>query len=361
VKAVVREKRLNAGNAPLAPAIVVLSAHGVMQTWLNDRIQPGDTLLLTCGLQPEAGRIVEAVGGLPRLVRDGRVSVETEREGGKNFANVRHPRTAVGISTDSSKIFFVTVDGRQADSDGMTLYELADFMISLGCSQALNLDGGGSATMVVRGKVVNKPSDESGERPVANALLLISRAPTGALARITIEPDAVICPPGESVNFLATGTDSFFNPLALDDDRFIWRLSSKKASAKLDGKGKFVAEGSGARAHVLEDSVFVVVTRPGTPARDSVKVILSFWREVRVEPDSLSLVVGSARALQATVVDSRGRLYKKPPARLSWQVEGKVGTISATGIFSATTSGEGLIGVSFMGVEKKIPVTVKPK
>jgi hypothetical protein len=361
LKAVVRERRVNAGNSPLSPSMVAVSAHGAKQTWLNEKINAGDTLLLVCGLRPDVGRIVEAVGGLPRIVRDGKVSVETKREGGENFANVRHPRTAIGFSADSSKIFLVTVDGRQSESDGMTLYELADLMISLGCAQALNLDGGGSTTMVVRGKVVNKPSDAAGERPVANALMLISKAPTGAASRLSIEPRLAICPIGESVDFSVAATDSFFNLIALGDDQFVWRLSDKKAFAKIDGKGKFVAQSRPLDSRTAEDSAFVIVSRPGATARDTAKVIITTWREIKIEPDSLSLVVGSGRALQATLVDSRGRLYKKPPARLSWQVEGKIGTISATGIFSATAVGEGFVRVGFNNVEKKIPVVVKQK
>jgi exopolysaccharide biosynthesis protein len=58
----------------------------------------------------------------------------------------------------------------------MTLAEFADLMISLGVYQGLNLDGGGSTTMVVEGKIVNSPSDATGERPVANCLLVVVKA-----------------------------------------------------------------------------------------------------------------------------------------------------------------------------------------
>ena len=67
----------------------------------------------------------------------------------------------------------MTVDGRQQSSIGMSLVEFGDLMIGLGCYQALNLDGGGSTTMVVENKIVNSPSDSTGERPVANALLVV--------------------------------------------------------------------------------------------------------------------------------------------------------------------------------------------
>ncbi len=76
-----------------------------------------------------------------------------------------------------NELLIVTVDGRQPGySEGMTLSEFAKFLLSLGCTDAMNLDGGGSTTMVVRGRIVNSPSDGS-ERKVANALALFSLAP----------------------------------------------------------------------------------------------------------------------------------------------------------------------------------------
>jgi exopolysaccharide biosynthesis protein len=97
------------------------------------------------------------------------------------FTAVRHPRTCVGLNADTSTVYLCTVDGRQASSIGMTFAEMADFMISIGATEAFNLDGGGSTTMVVRGAIVNSPSDATGERSVANALHVISTAPEGTL------------------------------------------------------------------------------------------------------------------------------------------------------------------------------------
>lgn len=69
-----------------------------------------------------------------------------------------------------------TVDGRQPQkSVGMTIDELTRLMVGLGCVEAINLDGGGSTTMVVKGKTVNNPSDPAGERPVSDALLVFRR------------------------------------------------------------------------------------------------------------------------------------------------------------------------------------------
>ena len=69
----------------------------------------------------------------------------------------------------------VTVDGRSAKSVGVTLEELAALMKELGAAHAMNFDGGGSTTMVVRGKVVNSTSDATGEREVGSALLVLAK------------------------------------------------------------------------------------------------------------------------------------------------------------------------------------------
>ena len=83
----------------------------------------------------------------------------------------RHPRTAIGFN--SRYFFMVEVDGRQKDlSMGMSFAELAAFMKRLGCTEAMNLDGGGSATFWLNGRIMNSPSDKH-ERPLANALVIV--------------------------------------------------------------------------------------------------------------------------------------------------------------------------------------------
>jgi exopolysaccharide biosynthesis protein len=105
------------------------------------------------------------------LVKAGRAQ-EFPAHIGTNAAP-RHPRTAVG--DNKNFVFLVEVDGRQPElSMGMTFTELANLMEQLGCSEAMNLDGGGSATFWLNGKVVNSPSDKH-ERAVANALVIVRR------------------------------------------------------------------------------------------------------------------------------------------------------------------------------------------
>jgi exopolysaccharide biosynthesis protein len=117
------------------------------------------------------------VSGGPLLLWKGRRLEEPEKESiSKVFFLARHPRTAAGLRADGT-LLFVTVDGRRPEeSVGMSLPELTDLMLALGCVSAVNLDGGGSTTMVINGKVVNQPSGAS-ERRNADAILLFPKQP----------------------------------------------------------------------------------------------------------------------------------------------------------------------------------------
>ncbi len=91
-----------------------------------------------------------------------------------NFVNNRHPRTCLCETNES--IFFITIDGRQKEAQGMSLHEVQKFLLKIGCIHAINLDSGGSTTMWVHDKgVINFPSDKFGERPVSNVLLIMKK------------------------------------------------------------------------------------------------------------------------------------------------------------------------------------------
>ena len=108
----------------------------------------------------------------PALVVDGEISVTAKEEVGK--AMVSNPRTAIGIMEENHYLFVVS-DGRTNASEGLSLYELAEFMKELGAQTAYNLDGGGSSTMVFGGSVVNNPTTGGkriSERSVSDILYI---------------------------------------------------------------------------------------------------------------------------------------------------------------------------------------------
>ncbi|MBX3268083.1 MAG: phosphodiester glycosidase family protein [Acidobacteria bacterium] len=118
----------------------------------------------------------DITNGVPQLIKDGKIDITWEEEkASRAFVFNRHPRTAVAEMKEG-KFLMITVDGRQPGvSVGMTLQELAEYLLSLGAVDAMNLDGGGSTTMVLDGKVVNKPSDPTGERKIGDAIVVTLR------------------------------------------------------------------------------------------------------------------------------------------------------------------------------------------
>ncbi|MGM0499589.1 MAG: phosphodiester glycosidase family protein [Bacillota bacterium] len=114
--------------------------------------------------------ILHAVGGGPRLLKDGRIDISGQEENFQNdILNGRSPRTAVAL-TEDNHLLLLTVDGRQSDlSVGMSLEELAQTLKDLGAVEAINLDGGGSARMVIRGFTMSSPSEK---RLISNGVVV---------------------------------------------------------------------------------------------------------------------------------------------------------------------------------------------
>lgn len=119
----------------------------------------------------EDAGVISALGAGPMLIKDGQVRITTaEEEFQPDIARGRAPRSALGINSEGHLLIF-TVDGRQPDlSIGISLEELAQFMLDYGVVKGMNLDGGGSARMVVRGYTMNNPSDK---RLISNGLIIV--------------------------------------------------------------------------------------------------------------------------------------------------------------------------------------------
>lgn len=157
----------------------VLSGNGSGGTFLEN-VKPGDPVKINWKLAadrrtPQETSVEDAVTGVPQLIKDGKIDITWEKEkASRSFVETRHPRTAVSLLKDG-KFLMITVDGRSKSSGGIGLRDLAEYLLSLGATDALNLDGGGSTTMFLDGKIVNQPSDKEGERKVSDTLLVTPR------------------------------------------------------------------------------------------------------------------------------------------------------------------------------------------
>ena len=162
------------GDLPIPPGGYVISSQGKSYPWLVSHLQPGVRALVYTQLNGVWQGVRYAVGGGPTIVRGGKVYVNAQAERfDSHIATGRSPRTAIGYTREGYALM-VTVDGRQPKhSVGATLNELARLMVELGAVEAINLDGGGSSTMVIDGKPVNKVSGGS-ERLVSNVIGIFS-------------------------------------------------------------------------------------------------------------------------------------------------------------------------------------------
>lgn len=152
------------GDSPIAKNRMVLSLGPRAR---SPKIAPGTIIEISTETSPDLSGVRFALGGGPTLVREGKPEKW-------NGVQPRHPRSAVGWNKDY--YYLVEVDGRQGHlSLGMSFPELSEYMAKIGCEEAMNLDGGGSATFWVLGNVMNSPS-EGRERPAANALVVVKKS-----------------------------------------------------------------------------------------------------------------------------------------------------------------------------------------
>ena len=180
-----------AGGA-LPPGSWALHAIGEEAEWLSREVRVGSRLRLVTEVRESSGAVVPlargdfAVNGGPMLVERGAVTIDADRDGlvrhdpgVDNFffgwVRQRNPRTMAGVDA-KGRLLLVVADGRQAGhSVGLSILEAAQVMKALGAVTAMNLDGGGSTTLVLEGTVVNRPSDPSGERADGDAILVAPR------------------------------------------------------------------------------------------------------------------------------------------------------------------------------------------
>jgi hypothetical protein len=181
-------------SVPIPRNGAVLVARGAAEASLTQDVSVNDTVKVRLSLPPDWSSVTDAVGGGPALVRNG----QPIRNSGESLTNIqlngREPRTAIGQRADGG-IVILAVDGRQPGwSIGFTNMDLALALISRGCVTGFALDSGGSTTVAFDGRLLNRPSDPTGERPVAEALVV---AYSGVYART---PAATLSPDGDGVN-----------------------------------------------------------------------------------------------------------------------------------------------------------------
>ena len=327
------------GNMVIGNNKAVLSGHGISGVFLVNNLFKDDTIKVVLNLTPALSKIEQLIGGNTWLVQNGNVNQDN---------GDRHPRTSVGFNQDSTQFFMFVVDGRQPGlSVGMSYKELGDYMKIWGVHNGLNLDGGGSSTMVVRGSIVNSPSDIGGERSVANSLLLISTAPTGPLEYIRIHPKEVFALGGSSVNLFASGFDQYYNPVNIASGSLVW--SCDPAIGNITQNGVFTAA-----FDTVSGYIFATVDE----IKDSALVHLAKISQIFLEPNPVILQPGQSQQMTATAYDNYNNQILLQQTDFQWTVTGDLGTISASGYFTAINTGNGEIIAEIDSISGSVQLTV---
>src|SRR5205823_3494889 len=182
------------GNTPIPAGGAVLSATGGSAQKLDAEAPPGARVAIRFVLSSGWADDADALGGGPLLVRNGKALFRAFEDFSATVLAPRLARSAVGQRRDGSIVLVAVDGGRVGYSVGLTNYELAQQLVRLGCVTGAGLEPGNSTTMAFDGQLLNRPSDQSGERAISEALL-VSYA--GVYAPSPSDP--VLSPNGDGV------------------------------------------------------------------------------------------------------------------------------------------------------------------
>lgn len=324
----------------------VLIGAEVAAEFQSSYLTPGSRVEIDMSTTPSWEEFVWTLGGGTILIKDGQIVPFTHEVKGNS------PRSAVGVSSDGRQLILAAVDGRQEESRGLTQAEWATLLLKLGVYQALNLDGGGSTTLLARlpgetgTAIVNKPSDIK-ERPVSNGIGIFSGAPKGKLAGLIITAEDKRVAPKATRLLSVKGYDANYNPVSVDINKVNWRVEPAQLgtmkgnvfTARSSGQGKVVATYGSIRAELDVEVIGPVV-------------------RLQLTPDKLTLAPDEEAVLTAVACDRLGRKALLVSEDVNWQVLGDIGSIEAGKIKAGSTAETGAVEARWGEVAVRALVTV---
>ena len=293
-----------------------------------ESLNAGDEISISFSLSlnngPQDINIDQLIGGSNHIIMQNGQFMEDWAE--------RHPRTAIGFNADSTRLYFVVVDGRHLTSTGVTLREMKGIFDALGAVTAVNLDGGGSSCMVVNNEVMNHPSDGS-VRAVGNGCLLVSLAP---------EDDAIgiICYEPRCYNLSISATTRFdiwgYNQYGVLKSRDLQgcTFSCDPQVGTFDEQGYFHAASTPATGNLY-------ATYNGITATQPVTIMEAQWQLVS---DSVVIDQFHPYAININGVSGYG-LDKVDPSVVEWtSADEQICTVDQQGVVTAVADGTTFVG-----------------
>ncbi|HBR03299.1 MAG TPA: hypothetical protein DD738_11880 [Ruminiclostridium sp.] len=352
--ATVAEIRTNTKATPIGENQLVLSAQlNKTGHWALAQFKEGDIVAFQfTDATGQWNNVVQAIGGDKLLIDNGSVVSGLPT---KNY----NPSTAIGVKANGEVVLY-ECDGRTGASQGVSSYELAQFLYNLGCTKAIQLDGGGSSAILARMPgyrspgLISRPSDGA-ERANSNAILLVSKrsveirdgaAQPGTIAeKVHIYPGKIYALQNATIEYKALATDEYFFPTALPED-MVWGSDA----GTMDQSGKLTIDKGPGKYQVLAGGGKALGAAAEITVLSSVASLKPSKTKVTVSP-------GGSVDLSCTAYYQDVSAYANDSS-FKWSVEGNIGSITQEGVFTAAqTPGTGRIAVSYGSVKAYIDVT----
>jgi len=322
-------------------------AHGKAAQFLKDNLQVGQKVGLDMDIKPTAD-LQTLIGGHTLLVKDSKRADYT-----RDVSSIagRNARTAVGYSKDKTTLYWVSAEYGK-DSKGLTLEETADFMIKLGIDQGVNLDGGGSTTLVSRhlgdteASLINQPKD-NWQRAVPNGLALFSTAPVGKVKDVFINLPAILLK-NETATASLKAIDEYYNPVAITDQNLKWTIPSI-----LEKNGDILKGVNGGQGTIKLQSDLMNKEFPiEVVGKEQIK-------QLSLGVDKLQLASNQQAPLSPTVVTKNGKSRQVPANLLKWEMIGINGNVDAEGkVTAGEANGTGWLVGTYDQFSTMVPVQI---
>ncbi|GMG95565.1 phosphodiester glycosidase family protein [Tepidimicrobium xylanilyticum] len=328
---IVSEIRIGQDAVTIPENGFIIATRGEKAKELLTKFNVGDEVKLTLGTSPNLENIKFAISGGSIILKDGNITNTNINIAGK------HPRTGIGITKDRKELIIATIDGRDSSFVGVSQEIFGAILKDLGAYDAINLDGGGSTTMVIKpvdeqvAKVINKPSD-GGERRVVNGVGVFSNAPKGELSYIKITTDDTNMFANTSRKFTIKGYDQYHNPIEIDQNKVEYAFEGVEGEivgnvfkAKSPGKAIIKANYEGITS-TIELKVL-----------DEIKSII-------FPTDKLSLHANENKTIGAAYgMDKNGFKAKIYAEDIDWTTTGNIGYVENGVFYSNGNIGTGAI------------------
>ncbi|WP_153730562.1 S-layer homology domain-containing protein [Sporosarcina obsidiansis] len=331
----------------------VLSVHGKKGLDRFKSLTVGDDISLKLSIDDKWKDSEFMMASGPMLVKDGKRHITMDTSNWR--ATAKTARTAIAISKDKKQVHLVTVDSRSGYSNGMTLTQFANYLVTQGYDRALNFDGGGSTTMGIRkygsNQVVlaNRTTNAS-QRNISAIVEAISTAPTGEAAHVSVSRSQI----GEmlvgatadlKINHVL---DAYYNPIVPNASQL--KVTSDKGTV----------EGTGLTYKAVKAGEDRINVNYGLAKQSFPVKVVTEPAKLTVKSSATSVKPGEKITFTATPADGQGKPIIFQPSQLTWSVTGDdIGSITSNGTFTAKKAGKGKVNATMGTKTIAVPIEVK--